>query len=95
MDVFYKQAANTTEMWIVTDGLNDGVAGMVGEAVREERDLRAKSRINLSQIRPDLVKKFHKLTVIGIQQKQKLVYGNHFDGSVSGSEIILFLVQCG
>jgi hypothetical protein len=27
------QAANTTEMWIITNGIDDGISGMIGEAV--------------------------------------------------------------
>lgn len=83
------QAANTTEMWIITNGIDDGISGMIGEAVREERNLRANSRINLSQIRPDFVKKFQKLTVIGVVPKPKIVYENLLDGSVSRNTMVL------
>lgn len=68
-------------MWITTNGIDDGVSSMIGEAVMEEKMLRANSRYNLSQLRPDAVKKFHKLTVIGVLPKHKITYSQLLDGS--------------
>ncbi|CAG2187502.1 unnamed protein product [Mytilus edulis] len=75
------KAANSTEMWIVTNGVDNGIASIVGEAVNEEKFIRTNSRVDLSQLRPDAVKKFHRLTVIGVIQKQKVIYNDQLDGS--------------
>ncbi|XP_076076624.1 transient receptor potential cation channel subfamily M member-like 2 isoform X3 [Mytilus galloprovincialis] len=75
------RAANRTEMWVITNGIDDGVSSMIGEAVQEENILRANSRYNLSQLRPDAVKKFHKLTMIGVMPKHKISYQHLLDGS--------------
>ena len=70
-------------MWIVTNGVDNGIASIVGEAVNEEKFIRTNSRVDLSQLRPDAVKKFHRLTVIGVIQKHKVIYNDQLDGSVS------------
>ncbi|XP_071153645.1 transient receptor potential cation channel subfamily M member 7-like [Mytilus edulis] len=59
------KAANSTEMLIVTNGVDNGIASIVGEAVNEEKFIRTNSRVDLSQLRPDAVKKFHRLTLDG------------------------------
>ncbi|OWF47104.1 Transient receptor potential cation channel trpm [Mizuhopecten yessoensis] len=75
------KAANTTEMWIVTSGLDGGVSKMIGDAIREEKARRISNRTQQSMIRPDAVQKFQKLTLIGILPKDGLKYGDKLDGS--------------
>ena len=74
MPFCFIQAANATEMWITTNGVDDGVASLVGEAIHEEKIVRTNSKINLNQLRSDTFKRLHKLTVIGILPKSKIVY---------------------
>lgn len=81
-------------MWVITNGIDDGVSSMIGEAVQEENILRANSRYNLSQLRPDAVKKFHKLTMIGVMPKHKISYQHLLDGSVS-KDTLLSKVELG
>ncbi|XP_033743506.1 transient receptor potential cation channel subfamily M member 7-like [Pecten maximus] len=75
------KAANTTEMWVVTSGLDGGVSKMIGDAFREEKARRISNRTQQSMIRPDAVQKFQKLTLIGILPKDGLKYGDKLDGS--------------
>lgn len=75
------KAANTTEMWILTSGLDGGVSKMIGDAIKEEKARRMSNRTQLSKIRPDAVQRFQRLTLIGILPKDGLKYGDRLDGS--------------
>ncbi|KAK3100144.1 hypothetical protein FSP39_015318 [Pinctada imbricata] len=75
------KAANTTEMWIITNGVDSGVSKMIGEAIQEEKERRLSNRTQMSEFRPDEVQKSTKLTLIGIVPKNGIKYGNVFNGT--------------
>lgn len=77
------QAANTTEMWIITDGVDTAVSKMIGEAIQEERARRECKQLQLSHIGQDKVHKFQKLTIIGIVPRNVITYSDLFEGNVS------------
>ncbi|KAL3880135.1 hypothetical protein ACJMK2_032401 [Sinanodonta woodiana] len=75
------KAANTTEMWIVTNGLDGGVAKIIGDAIAEEKLTRLSSKLSYSLLQTVNTTKFQRLTVIGIVPKDVVAYGMYFDGS--------------
>lgn len=86
MFILYNKAANKTEMWFITNGINGGISAMVGEAFYEERISRAtttidKTKINLSYLDSnDLDQK--ELNLIGIVDAKTLQNSSLFDGQV-------------
>ncbi|XP_061163971.1 transient receptor potential cation channel subfamily M member 1-like [Saccostrea echinata] len=75
------KAANTTEMWIITDGVDTAVSKMIGEAIKEERARRECKQLQLSQLAHFKVQQFQKLTVIGIVPKNVITYSQEFQGN--------------
>ncbi|KAK3100700.1 hypothetical protein FSP39_023943 [Pinctada imbricata] len=75
------KAANTTEMWIITNGVDYGISKMIGEAIQEERAKRSSNRAQTSQVKVEEEKKFTPLTLIGIVPKTGLKYGSYFEDS--------------
>ena len=78
------QAANTTELWIITNGVDGGIAKTIGDAIHEERIHRISNRVQqaYSSIRSDSTLKLPKLTCIGIMPKNCITYESSFDGLV-------------
>ncbi|KAL5012942.1 hypothetical protein ScPMuIL_011493 [Solemya velum] len=74
------KAANTTEMWIITNGIDGGVAKMIGDAVREEKAKRASSHIQSNTLRATHIRRLKKLTVIGVVPKEVITYGTYLNG---------------
>ncbi|GFR18191.1 transient receptor potential cation channel subfamily M member 6, partial [Trichonephila clavata] len=79
-------ATNTTEMWILTNGINVGVTKMIGDAVHEE--------INRRNSKSHFQKTHHmdsdhnsKIVVIGVAREDLLNHGDSFDGSSPRLEI--------
>lgn len=77
------KAANKTEMWVITNGINGGISQMVGDAFNEERALRSSNidsqedgRKNRSSVKP--------LVLIGIIRASNLQNYSSFDGSDGG-----------
>ncbi|XP_022323165.2 transient receptor potential cation channel subfamily M member-like 2 isoform X2 [Crassostrea virginica] len=81
------KAANTTEMWIITDGVDTAVSKMIGEAIQEERARRECKQLQLSHIGQDKVHKFQKLTIIGIVPRNVITYSDLFEGNEMGINI--------
>jgi hypothetical protein len=78
------KAANKTEMWFITNGINGGISAMIGEAFNEEKMCRSTAQFeadkyltNSSQDKP--------LTLIGVVSAKQLMNASSFDGSVSFS----------
>ncbi|XP_042900024.1 transient receptor potential cation channel subfamily M member-like 2 isoform X2 [Parasteatoda tepidariorum] len=79
------KAANTTEMWIFTQGVNIGITKVIGDAVHNEllrrQALRCHKHPNMSG--PSLPP----LTLVGVTREDLLTYGDMLDGRVSRVEI--------
>ena len=71
-------------MWIITNGIDGGIAKLIGDAVRQEKIQELNCDITgngLSDSMPDLRRK--RITVIGVVPKDSVAYGVYFDGTVS------------
>lgn len=74
------QALNTTNMWVLTNGLDGGISRIVGDAIHNEHERRSilLSRANTAYgkiANSAHVEELTKLTVIGIVPKSTLSYG--------------------
>lgn len=81
------KAANTTEMWIITDGVDMAVSKMIGEAIKEERARRECKQLQLSHLGQEKVQRFQKLTLIGVVPKNVITYSDLFQGNEMGINI--------
>ncbi|XP_055996761.1 transient receptor potential cation channel subfamily M member-like 2 [Ostrea edulis] len=75
------QALNTTNMWVLTSGLDGGISRIVGDAIHNEHERRSilMSRANTAYgkiANSSHVEELTKLTIIGIVPKSALTYGN-------------------
>ncbi|GIY85036.1 transient receptor potential cation channel subfamily M member 6 [Caerostris darwini] len=78
-------ATNTTEMWILTNGINVGVTKIIGDAVHEEINRRnSKSHFQKNHQSSDI---YSKIIVIGVAREDLLNHGDCFDGSNRRVEI--------
>ena len=72
-------------MWIITNGIDGGIAKLIGDAVRQEKIQELNCDITgspaLSGSLSDLRKR--RITVIGVVPKDSVAYGVFFDGTVS------------
>lgn len=84
------EAANTTEMWIITDGVDTAVSKMIGEAIQEERARRECKQMQLSHLGQEKVQRFQKLTLIGVVPKNVITYSDLFQGNIKPFWFILF-----
>ncbi|XP_023240584.1 protein ced-11-like, partial [Centruroides sculpturatus] len=79
------KAANATDMWIVTQGINVGITKVIGDAVHLEQlrrqGLKCHKHPNQNSI------KFIPLNLIGIVREDFLIYGDLFDGRLDRVEI--------
>nr|XP_022305861.1 transient receptor potential cation channel subfamily M member 1-like [Crassostrea virginica] len=74
------QALNTTNMWVLTNGLDGGISRIVGDAIHNEHERRSilLSRANTAYgkiTHSAHVEELTKLTVIGVVPKSALTYG--------------------
>ncbi|XP_055958874.1 transient receptor potential cation channel subfamily M member 1 [Patella vulgata] len=75
------EAANLTEMWVLTDGLDSGMSKLIGNAVAEELARRSSLELDNLHIENTWVReKLPKLTVIGVVSKSEISYGSYLDG---------------
>ncbi|XP_048243432.1 transient receptor potential cation channel subfamily M member-like 2 [Haliotis rufescens] len=75
------QAANLTEMWILTDGLDRGVAKMIGNAVYQEMARRKCQEMDAQVVKNVyMVEKVTKLTVLGVVNKEHIAYSEALSG---------------
>ncbi|XP_061181386.1 transient receptor potential cation channel subfamily M member-like 2 [Saccostrea echinata] len=75
------QALNTTNMWVLTNGLDGGISRIVGDAIHNEHERRyillSRANTTYGKIANSAhVDELTKLTVIGIVPKSSLCYGN-------------------
>ncbi|KAF8787695.1 Transient receptor potential cation channel like protein [Argiope bruennichi] len=77
-------ATNTTDMWILTNGINVGVTKIIGDAVHEEINRRnSKNHFQKNhQSDPN-----SRIVVIGVARQDLLNHGDNFDGSNQRVEI--------
>ncbi|GBN99987.1 hypothetical protein AVEN_257789-1, partial [Araneus ventricosus] len=77
-------ATNTTDMWILTNGINVGVTKIIGDAVHEEINRRnSKNHFQKNhQSDPN-----SRIVVIGVARQDLLNHGESFDGSSQRVEI--------
>uniref|UniRef100_T1IZ08 Uncharacterized protein n=1 Tax=Strigamia maritima TaxID=126957 RepID=T1IZ08_STRMM len=73
------KAANTTSMWIVTNGVNSAVGKLVGDAVRLE-ELHRQSQTCSWHPETSTIRLVPKLVLIGITSSNILAYENLLDG---------------
>ena len=64
-------------MWIITNGIDGGIAKLIGDAVKQEKIQQINTEIMAGN---ELRKK--KSTLIGIVPKDTVAYGVYFDGTV-------------
>ncbi|XP_035207047.1 transient receptor potential cation channel subfamily M member-like 2 isoform X2 [Stegodyphus dumicola] len=79
------KAANTTEMWIFTQGTNTGITKIIGDAVHNEL-LRRQALLchkHPNQSGPALPP----LTLVGVTREDMIVYGDMLDGRAQRVEI--------
>lgn len=70
------KAANTTSMWLVTNGLDTGVSKLIGDAI--ENELKERSTFRASET-ANQANPFH---VLGIVNDHNLAYSQQFFGKV-------------
>lgn len=79
------KAANATDMWIITHGINVGITKVIGDALHQEqlrrKGLKCHKHPNQNRI------KFLPLNLIGIIREDFLIYGDLFDGRIDRVEI--------
>ena len=81
---FINQAANSTEMWILTEGLDLGVSKLIGDAAHREMTRRKNIVQNPLQIQNILHgERFPHLNIFGIISKSSVVYSDVLTGLVS------------
>lgn len=90
--LFY-QALNTTNMWVLTNGLDGGISRIVGDAIHNEHERRSilLSRANTAYgkiTHSAHVEELTKLTVIGVVPKSALTYGADIATNVSTSHVL-------
>ncbi|XP_022251000.1 protein ced-11-like isoform X2 [Limulus polyphemus] len=72
------KAANTTNMWIVTNGINIGISKVIGDAVSEE--ILHRQTLQCHKHPSQSVTPSNPLTLIGIAREDFLLYSEMFDG---------------
>ncbi|XP_052825070.1 transient receptor potential cation channel subfamily M member 2 [Octopus bimaculoides] len=84
------KAANTTELWIITNGVDGGIAKTIGDAIHEEKIHRISNRVQqaYASIHAEQCHRLPKLTVIGIMPKHCISYESSFDGLYDGPIVI-------
>ncbi|XP_035204438.1 transient receptor potential cation channel subfamily M member 5-like, partial [Stegodyphus dumicola] len=79
-------ATNTTEMWILTNGINIGVSKIIGDAVQEEMQRRNSKRHfqkhHLASSDPN-----SRIVLVGVARDDLLNHGDAFDGKTQRIEI--------
>lgn len=76
------KAANTTNMWIVTPGLNVGIAKVIGDARSDELKKREAFKCHKHRKYHNRGKSHQPLTLLGITREDNLSYADLMDCSV-------------
>ena len=79
-------------MWIITNGIDGGIAKLIGDAVRQERIQQINSRIMTNPVLSSDASKRKQLKLIGIAPKDSVAYGVFFDGRVLYFGTTLYLI---
>ncbi|KAK7097580.1 hypothetical protein V1264_004533 [Littorina saxatilis] len=80
------QAANSTDMWILTEGLDLGVSKLIGDAAHREMVRRknvAQNPLHIQNIKTD--ERLPRLNIFGICSKSSLVYADVVSGEKSSA----------
>nr|XP_042901467.1 transient receptor potential cation channel subfamily M member 2 [Parasteatoda tepidariorum] len=80
------RATNTTEMWILTNGINVGVSKIIGDAVQEEIN-RRNSKGHFQKLHCAKKNPSSKIVLIGVAREDLLNHGESFDGKSRRIEI--------
>ncbi|XP_041360001.1 transient receptor potential cation channel subfamily M member-like 2 isoform X2 [Gigantopelta aegis] len=75
------KAANLTEMWIVTNGFDSGVAKYIGDAACDEMARRKSQEEESLEVKNiQVLEKVPKLTILGVVAFDSISYSDHLDG---------------
>lgn len=77
------KAANKTEMWIITNGINGGLSAMIGDAFNEEMLCRSTTQSEAEKYLLKSSVQDKPLTLIGVVSAKQLMNASSFDGTVS------------
>ena len=69
-------------MWIVTNGIDGGIAKLIGDAVRQEKIQQINNQIMANPVLTGSEQRRKRFTVIGVLPKDSVAYGVFFDGTV-------------
>ena len=69
-------------MWIITNGIDGGIAKLIGDAVKQEKIQQINSEIMTNPVVTGNDSRRKRLTLIGIVPKDTVAYGVYFDGTV-------------
>lgn len=75
------QAANLTEMWILTEGLDLGVSKLIGDAAFVEMTRRKNMELNPLHIKNINAERLPRLNIMGVVSKSCIVYADILNGS--------------
>lgn len=75
------QATNTTEMWILTNGINVGISKIIGDAVHEEMQ-RRKSKGAFQKHLGANSEANSNIVLIGLAREDLMNHSDAFDGKV-------------
>ncbi|XP_033743894.1 transient receptor potential cation channel subfamily M member 1-like [Pecten maximus] len=78
-------AANTTEMWILTNGFDGGITKILGDAFKDEKQRRkipSLTKMSMKFVNKQKQENLPKLTVIGVVPKSLLSYNSKIDSAV-------------
>ena len=85
--IYFFQAANLTEMWIVTNGFDSGVAKYIGDAACDEMARRKSQEEESLEVKNlQVLEKVTKLTILGILAFDSISYSDQLDGQVKFSK---------
>lgn len=95
MHFFFLQAMNSTNMWVLTNGLDGGIAKIVGDAVRFERERRIiltsrKKDFYVKLSKRDEVDDLPRLTVMGVVPKLQIDFDASKEGIVRNFKFLLY-----
>ncbi|XP_052281701.1 transient receptor potential cation channel subfamily M member 2-like isoform X5 [Dreissena polymorpha] len=75
------KAANTTDIWIITTGIDAGIPKMIGDAIKEYNIKLQNSRLIYNQLLTSSELRQRRPKVIGIVPKDIVQYGVYLDGT--------------
>ncbi|XP_076468214.1 transient receptor potential cation channel subfamily M member-like 2 [Babylonia areolata] len=82
------EAANSTEMWILTDGMDIGVSKIIGDAAHREMIRRRNIAMSPLRIQNIQVERLPHMNIFGIASKSSLVYADILTGQTLEGQIV-------